>query len=101
MKYACIASNQNEFPIRMMCRVLNVSRSGFYASLRRVPSRRSQENERLRLEIRAIHRDSDRNYGSPRVFDELQSREVRCGENRVARLMRLEGLCAKKRRQSA
>lgn len=99
MKYACIASNQNEFPVKMMCRVLSVSRSGFYASLRREPSKRSQANQCLRLEIRTIHRDSDRNYGSPRVYDELKSRAVRCGRNRVARLMRLDGLRAKKRRR--
>lgn len=98
MKYACIAAHRSEFPVKMMCRVLSVSRSGYYAAQGREPSERSRSDQRLRLEIRLIHQDSKRRYGSPRVHDELQARAIRCGENRVARLMRLEGLRAKRRR---
>jgi putative transposase len=99
VKYACIEANQTMFPVKMMCRVLGVSRAGFYAARSRASSERARENERLRLEIRAVYRQSKRRYGSPRVHDALQAKQIRCGENRVARLMRLDGLRSKKRRR--
>jgi putative transposase len=82
-----------------MCRALAVSRSGYYAAQVREPSERAQSDQRLRLEIRTIHRESKQRYGTPRVHDELKARRVRCGRKRVARLMRLEGLRSKKRRR--
>ena len=99
VKYACIRSYRTQFPVTMMCRVLGVSRSGYYAAQEREPSERSKSDQRLRLEIRTIHRESKQRYGSPRVHDELKARAVRCSEKRVARLMRLEGLRSKKRRR--
>lgn len=56
MKYAYIEANRAMFPVKMMCRVLGVSRAGFYAARGRAPSNRAREDERLRLEIRAVHR---------------------------------------------
>lgn len=99
MKYACIEANRTHFPVKMMCQVLGVSRSGFYAARERAPSERTRENGRLRLEIRSVHRESKERYGSPRVYDALRAKGIACGENRVARLMRLDGLRSKKRRQ--
>lgn len=99
MKYACIATHRTQFRVNMMCRVLGVSRSGFYVAQRREPSERSKSDQRLRLEIRTIHRESKQRYGSPGVHRELKARAVRCGEKRVARLMRMEGLRSKKRRR--
>ena len=99
MKYACIASHRGCFPVTMMCRVLGVSRSGFYAASRRAPSERTRRDQRLRVEIRTIYRASRRRYGSPRVHGELRARGLRCGKKRVERLMRADGLRAKKRRR--
>jgi transposase InsO family protein len=99
VKYACITQHRTQYPVKMMCRVLSVSRSGYYAAQDREPSDRSTSDGCLRLEIRAIHRESKQRYGSPRVHDELRARDVRCGRNRVARLMRLEGLRSRKRRR--
>lgn len=99
MKYACIAEHRLLFPVTMMCRVLGVSRAGFYAAQGREPSERWRQRQRLLLEIRSIHKESKRRYGSPRVHDELCAREIRCGENQVALLMREDGLRAKKRRR--
>ena len=99
MKYACIAEHRGLFAVTMMCRVLGVSRAGFYAAQGREPNERSQRKQRLLLEIRSIHRESKQRYGSPRVHDELRAREFRCSENQVARLMREDGLRAKKRRR--
>lgn len=99
MKYACIASHRRMFPVTMMCRVLAVSRSGFYAAYRRGLSMRAREDQRLLVEIRTIHRQSRRRYGSPRVHGELRALGLRCGKKRVERLMRSDGLRAKKRRR--
>ena len=99
MRYACIGGYRGSFPVSLMCRVLGVSRSGFYAWLRREPSYRRREDERLLVEVRAIHRASRRCYGSPRVHGELRARGVRCGRKRVERLMREDALRAKKRRK--
>jgi len=73
-----------------MCRVLQISRSGYYAWRSRPESRRSVENRRLLVHIRAIHRQSKRTYGSPRITDELHDRGIHCNVKRVARLMQCE-----------
>ncbi len=99
MKYTCIARYRGSFPVTLMCRVLGVSRSGFYAAQRRRPSARAREDQRLGVAIGAIHRASKRRYGSPRVYRELRAQGQRCGEKRVARLMQAAGLRAKKRRR--
>jgi len=83
---------RGHFPVRMMCRLLKLSASGYYSWQGRPPSRRALDNRRLTREIRAIHADSDGVYGSPKIFDALVSRGERCGKNRVARLMRADGL---------
>jgi len=92
MRFAFIRRHTGEFPLDVMCRVLEVSASGYYAWLARPESRRSRDDRRLLTEIRAIHRQSRRRYGSPRVHHELRGRGVRCGRHRVARLMRQDGL---------
>ena len=99
MKFAFIARQRSERPsetVRLMCRWLGVSRSGFYVALRRSPSKRFLSHQKLKLEIRAVHEISRRRYGAPRVHAELKSHGVSCGHNQVARLMREEGLKAKK-----
>lgn len=60
------------FPVRMMCRLLQVSPSGYYASQRRSLSRRARENVQLTQEIRTIHEESDGVYGSLKLWQELQ-----------------------------
>jgi transposase InsO family protein len=82
-----------------MCRWLDVSKSGFYAAIRRSPSKRSLSNQKLKLEIRAVHASSRRRYGAPRVHAELKANGETCGHNQVARLMREEGLKGKKSRR--
>jgi transposase InsO family protein len=99
VKYACIAAYRTLYPVKLMCRALGVSRSGYYAALHRVPSERSKRDRCLRLEIRTIHQESKQRYGSPRIHDELKARNVSVGRHRVARLMRAEGLRSKKRRR--
>lgn len=82
-----------------MCRVLTVSSSGYYDWLRRDRSRRQKDNEELLVEIRRIHCESRQAYGSLKVWKELKRRGVICGKNRVARLRKLNGIEAKRRRR--
>ncbi len=97
MQYACIQAHRDAFPLSRMCAVLGVSRSGFYAARQRGPNQHEHADQRLRVEIRAIHRASKRRYGSPRVHEALKAQGIRCGRKRVARLMREDGLQAKRR----
>ena len=99
MKYACIERHRREFPVRMMCRVLEMAPSGFYAWLIGPESRRERDNRRLLVEIRACHQRSGGAYGSPRIHLDLQDLGYRCGRHRVARLMRQHGVAAKHRRK--
>ncbi len=90
------------YPVSLLCRVLKVSRSGYYAWRERPPSRRSVEDAALTERIREIHERSRRTYGYPRVHAELNAVGVRCGRRRVARLMRGDGLrgCMRGKRRS-
>ena len=99
MRYACIHRRRTRYPIRMMCRRLGVSASGYYAWRVRPESARARQDRILTGAIRQIHAESDGTYGSPRVHRELIETGHRCGEPKVARLMRLEGLkgCPKRR----
>lgn len=99
MKYTCIHAHRESFEVSMMCRVLGVSRSGYYAAQKRGERQRERADKRLRLEVHAIYRGSRRRYGSPRVHEELKARGIRCGRKRVERLMREDGLRAKPRRR--
>lgn len=92
MKYRFMERAGSGFEVMKMCRVLGVSRSGFYNFLRRGLSPRRQENERLVTRIREIWRARRRVYGSPRITAELRSEGHPCGENRIARLMRENGI---------
>ena len=82
-----------------MCRVLRVSRSGYYRWLKRKPSRRKLDNQRLDTEIREIYDGSKGRYGSPKITQELRDRGRRVGKNRVAKRMRTAGLRSKIRRK--
>ncbi len=82
-----------------MCRVLAVSKAGYYAWRERPASARERANRRLAVDIRAVHRRSRGTYGSPRVHAELRAHGVRCSEKRVGRVMRAEGIRAKQRRR--
>ena len=81
-----------------MCRVLQVSTSGYYAWRRR-PTVSKQEEEKLLVEIKTIYTESKRRYGSPRIHRKLRQRGIRCGQKRVVRLMHEHGLRASRRRR--
>jgi putative transposase len=99
VKYACVARHRGEVRVRLMCRLLGVSVSGFYAAQRRAPSERAQADRRLQLAIRTAHAESEGRYGAPRVHRELRAAGLRVSRKRVARLMRDDGLVARRRRR--
>jgi len=99
MRYQFIREHREQFPLSSMCRVLEVSRSGYHAWLGRPKSKRAQENATLLEEIREIHEGSRKRYGSPRVHATLRKRGRMCGRHRVARLMRENGLCVRPKRR--
>src|SRR5260221_3444527 len=86
------------YPIAVLCDVLEVSRSGFYACKRRPPSARSKGDAQLAVEIAAAHTKSRKRYGSPRVHRALRKKGVRVGKKRVERLMRENGLVGRRKR---
>lgn len=95
-----MSAHQAVYPIRTMCRVLEVSPSGYYAWRKRSPSARAQEDAVLTRRIQEVHTDSRGTYGSPRIHAELREEGTRVGRKRVARLMRQSGLQGVSRRRS-
>lgn len=92
MRYPFIVAEKANYPVAVLCRVLQVGRSGFYAWCQRRPCRRKIQDRRLKVQISAIHKASYKTYGSPRVHAELQARRVAVSRKRIARLMREAGL---------
>lgn len=95
MKYRAMKDHADRFPIRLMCRALKVSSAGYYAWIERPESARAQMNRQLLADIRTFHIRADRTYGSPRIARDLRDVGYTCGENRVARLMRVNNIRAK------
>jgi len=97
MKYAFILAHERMFCVKRMCKVLNVTRSGYYAWCKRPPSKREQANLALVEEIKKIFQTSRKTYGSPRLCAALRRAGYVCGHNRVARLMAKHGIVARRR----
>jgi putative transposase len=98
MKYQFIAESEQEYPITTMCRVLEVSVSGYYAWRKRTPSQHRREDAQLAEKVKRAFQDNRCVYGSPRVHAELRAQGLHCARKRVARLMREQGLFAKRPR---
>lgn len=99
MKYTFMAAHEGTYAVKRMCQVLGVQRSGYYAWRKRKPSTREQANQALLALITTEHTKSRKTYGSPRLHVILRRQGVLCGRNRVARLMRLHGIVARKKRR--
>jgi putative transposase len=83
---------RDEFPIRLMCRCLRVSTSGYYGWIKRLPSVRQRDNERLLGRMRELHEDSRGVLGAGRMREDLMAEGESASLNRVARLMAADGL---------
>ena len=94
-----MSENQAAYPIATMCRLLGVSPSGYYAWVKRRPSRRARADADLTEQIRVAHAGSRGTYGAPRVQAELAAKGIRAGRKRIARLMAQSGLAGVSRRK--
>jgi putative transposase len=102
MKYAFIQRNRRVWPIRVQCRVLGVSVSGYHQNLargRRMSWRRHLSDEALLVHIRAVYAENQEAYGWPRIWRELRQRGIRVGKQRVQRLMQQHGIRARGKRR--
>jgi transposase InsO family protein len=99
VKFAFIAVEKASFPVVVLCKVLEVSRSGFYAWTERVPSARSLEDAKLRVHIAAAYELGRGAYGAPRIHRELGAAGFNVSRKRVARLMGELGLKSRRKRR--
>lgn len=98
MRFAFIKAHVKTWPTALMCRVLRVARSGYYAWLKRQPSPRACRRASLAAKIRRVHEQSRRTYGSPRVHAALTAEGETACVNTVASIMKRQGIAAKTRR---
>jgi len=99
LRFAFITKYREVYPVDLMCKVLKVSRSGYYAWGRRTPSAQAQRREQLIEHIGTAHQTSRQTYGSPRVHRELLAQGMTCCVNTVAKLMRQSELRSKAQRR--
>ncbi len=100
MRFEFIEQHREVWPVTLMCRVLDVSRSGFYAWRRRPESESAKRRSELVDKMKSVHSDRDmKNYGSPRMHQELVSHGHDVCENTVAKLMRDHGIRAARSRK--
>jgi putative transposase len=99
LRYAVITRHRDEFKVRLMCRVLEVAPSGYYAAAKRPPSWHALIDELLMARVRIIHQESGETYGAPRVLRELRAEGLPTSTKRVARLMREDALVARPRKR--
>ena len=88
MRFAFIDAERACFPVTVLCRVLQVARTGFYAWLKRPESKRCKRDQQLAVKIKAYHKASRGTYGSPRIYDDLKGEGQSVSQKRVARIMR-------------
>ena len=99
MKFVFIAAEKAQYPVRLLCELLDVSRSGYYAWVDRPAAPKTTSDARLVIEIKAAMVRGRGAYGSPRVHLELRARGLRVGKKRIERLMRENGLVARQKRR--
>jgi len=95
MRFAFIDAERAMYPVTTLCRVLEVTRTGFYAWLKRPESERSKRDRQLAAKIKAYHKASRGTYGSPRIYDDLKAADVSVSRKRVARIMRENSITGK------
>jgi len=94
MRFRFIEDRRADYPVRIMCEVLEVSPAGYYAWRSRPESRRAADNRELVDDIKRIHRDYRGRYGSPRIHEELKALGRGASRGRIERLMRQHGIRA-------
>lgn len=95
MRYSFIEAKRAVYPVRVLCRILEVVPSGFYAWRGRPPSKHQRRDIELAVHIAAIHHEHKNRYGSPQIYGQLKKQGAKVSKKRVARIMREQGLSAK------
>jgi putative transposase len=100
VRYAFIKQHSTgNYPVRFLCKICQVSSSGYYEWLNRKESPRTKENRALTVRVRALFAESDSTYGAIRICRELKKQGVNCSKNRIARIMRHENLVSVHRKK--
>jgi putative transposase len=99
LRFRFIAAEKARHTVTILCRCLQVTRSGFYASQTRAESARARADRRLRVQVRASFEASHQRYGSPRIYSDLLDLDIHVSRKRVVRLMQEDGLCARARKR--
>jgi transposase InsO family protein len=99
VKFVFIAAEKAKYPVRLLCELLEVSRSGFYASVDRPAAPKTISDAKLVVEIKAAMVRGRGSYGSPRVHEDLQAHGIRVSKKRIERLMRENELVARQKRR--
>ena len=99
MKFAFVQAEKADVPVTTLCRILQISRSGYYAWLERPESAHATRDRELRVHVRASFDASKKRYGSPRVWEDLIEENIHVSRKRVVRLMQEEGLVARARKR--
>ena len=99
MKYAWIHAHRDSYPVKIMCKVLEVSTSGYYDSLKPTQSPRQQRREQIAAAAEAAYRDSHCIYGYRKVHDDLQEQKIECCRETVRRVLREKGLLSRTKRK--
>lgn len=99
MKYAYIKRHRQKFPTAAMCKVLKVSRSGYYDWFKRGESQRCRRDRTLLGHIRRVHDQSRQHYGIVKCWKQLNAEGIACGRDRIARLRRTHGVYSQRRKR--
>ena len=99
MKYAMMKELRGDYPVPFMCRIYEVSRSGYYTWLGRPPSKRAQDEGRLEVEIRAVNQRTHETYGPERLQEDLAENGVNTSAYSIKRIRRKLGIRCKQKRK--
>ena len=99
MKFAFIDAERSQWPVAVLCKMLEISRSGYYAWTTRPEAPKEKADAEVVAEIRAAHKGGRGAYGSPRVVRALRKKGRQISQKRVARLMRKEGIVGRKKKR--
>ena len=99
MRFALVDAEKANYPVKVLCEVLGVSRSGFYAWKQRSPSARTTRRAHLAVEIAAVYEKNKRRYGTPRIHRALRKKGERVSRKTVERVMREDGIVARQKRR--
>src|SRR5206468_11123442 len=98
-RYEFIREQQKDYPVNILCKTMQVNRSGYYSYFKKIISVRSSEEENILVELKALHKKSDKSYGSRRMSEGLKAKGYNVGRYRARNLMHKANIECKQRRR--